>query len=64
MLLLLRKQLTTNFLELQRINIQQTLHQGANSQRFHRGSFQFRSLATESKGKRLNDSTVDYFKKL
>ena len=53
-----------NFLELQRINMQQTLHQGANSQHFHRGSFQLRSLAMESKGKQLSDSIIDYFKKL
>ena len=40
------------------------LPQGAYSQHFRQGSFQLRSLAIESKGKPLNDSIVDYFKKL
>ena len=62
--ILLRKHETAYFSEFQRINTFQTLHQGVNSQHFRRGSFQLWSLATESKGKLLNDSIVDYFKKL
>ena len=38
--ILLRKHETAYFLEFQRINTFQTLHQGVNSQHFRRGSFQ------------------------
>ena len=58
------KQVTMYFLEFQRINTFHTLCQGYNSQCFCRGSFQLGSLAMKSKRKLLNDSIVDYFKKI
>ena len=58
------KQVTTSFLEFQRINTLQTLLQDANSQHFRQSSFQLQSLAVGSMVKPLNDSIIDHFKKL
>ena len=58
------KQITTYFLESERINTLQTFPEGVNSHCFLQGSFQLLSWAMESKGKPLKDSIIDYFKKL
>ena len=62
-IILSREQVIMYFLEFQRTNIFQTLHQDVSSQHFCRGSFQL-PFAMESKGKLLNVFLTDYFKKL
>ena len=64
MLLFLRKQAITYLLEFRRINIFHTFDQGVNSQCFRRESFQLWSWAMESRMRSINESIVDYLKKL